>query len=170
MWPQLTHNEPACHSAEEEAQERGWARTWRVLGSHGLLYTEDCHLPFQPNLLFPGSPLQHLLSQDSLPPAHLMLLGASSCLTTFCASIFSSSCHSPPISSSRESPLIHSLPLAAIHGCCSRCLKAEQRTCLCPHTAEGSILSPAVAPCCLPHSPWVQVLTSASLMPLLPPQ
>lgn len=111
-----------------------------------------------------------LLSQDSLPPAHLMLLGASSCLTTFCASIFSSSCHSPPISSSRESPLIHSLPLAAIHGCSSRCLRTEQRTCLCPHTAEGSNPSPAVAPCCLPHLPWVQVLTSASLMPLLPPQ
>lgn len=110
------------------------------------------------------------LSASCSPDAHLMLLGASSCLTTFCASIFSSSCHSPPISSSRESPLIHSLPLAAIHGCSSRCLRTEQRTCLCPHTAEGGNPSPAVAPCCLPHLPWVQVLTSASLMPLLPPQ
>lgn len=44
------------------------------------------------------------LSASCSPHAHLMLLGASSCLTTFCASIFSSSCHSPPISSSRVSP------------------------------------------------------------------
>lgn len=115
------------------------------------------------HLLSPDSPIHHLLSQDSLASLILPALGASSCPTTFHTS------YSPPAATLLR-PRPASLPgftlsdlclLQPHMGCSSRCLRVKQGTCLCPHTAEGSL--PSLQCLVLPGTgALVQVLTNAT--------
>lgn len=74
VWPHLTDREPACHSAAEKAPGGGWARTWRAVGSHGVLCTESAIFLSSPESPVPRLSLQHLLSRDSRPPLSLGLM------------------------------------------------------------------------------------------------
>ena len=141
-----------------------WAVTWRALGIHRVLYTEDCCLPFQPIFQPRLSPSAPRFSgfpascQPDAPPS-----GASSYSTTFHTSIFllqllpssdlqQVSLDSPSLIFAFCSHTWAVLPRAS----------ELQGACLCPYNAEGSL--PGLQCLVLPGTgALVQVLTNATL-------
>lgn len=158
MWPQATHTQTCLSfSRGESPRERLDQDLW---GAPCGGTVPSSFQPISRPRLSPSAPPFLAFPACCLPEAPL--LGASSCLTPS-----TPPCAPPAATHSglQQVTLAGLCLLYSNRGCSSRCQRAELRTCLCPHTAEGGIHSPAMAPCCLPRAPWVQVLAKASLTP-----